>query len=77
MKRGTSLILIGLVLAALGAAGLIYESFSYPDEEMIFDLGSVEASVTTEKEVDIPPILSGLVLVAGLGVAAVGVSRTG
>lgn len=75
MKKATPFVVLGLLLAALGAAGLVYEGVTYQDEEVVLDLGSVEASVASEERVSIPPLVSGGVLVLGLGLAAVGVTR--
>ena len=75
MTRRTILILAGLLLMGVGILGLVYQRVSYQDEEVAMELGSMEASVATEEHVTIPPIVSGLVLLAGVGVAAVGVTR--
>lgn len=74
MNRST-LIVIGLVLALLGGAGLLIESLSYNDREQILDAGPIEASAEVEREVTIPPLAAGGVLGLGLVVTLVGVNR--
>ena len=75
MTRRTTFILAGLLLMAVGILGLVFQRVSYQDEEVAMEMGSVEATVATEEQVTIPPIVSGIVLLAGVGVAAVGVTR--
>ena len=69
MKPAT---IAGLVLVVLGAAALLLGGFSYTDREQVLDVGPLQADVETEERVVIPPIVSGLVLAAGVALLFVG-----
>lgn len=60
--------IVGIVLIVLGAIGLAYGGFEYTREEEVLDIGPIEASVEDRERVTVPLWLSGLVLVAGVGV---------
>ena len=56
---------IGILLIVLGALGLAYGGFSYPEETTALKLGSLELKVQETKTVDIPMILSVGAMVVG------------
>lgn len=64
--------LIGIILVVLGGLGLAYRGFEYTTEEEVLDIGPIEANVEQRESVTIPVWLSGLVLVAGVGLIVVG-----
>lgn len=64
--------LIGIILVVLGGLGLAYRGFEYTREEQVLDVGPIEANVEQRESVTIPIWLSGLVLVAGVGLILVG-----
>ncbi len=74
MKRST-IVVIGLIVALLGVAGLIIERVPYDEDEATLRVGELEASASVEEEAEIPPVLAGGVLVLGLGIAGYGVAR--
>jgi uncharacterized membrane protein YidH (DUF202 family) len=57
---------LGVVLIILGVLALAYQGFSYTKREKVIDLGPIEASADKKKHVAIPPIVGGIVLVAGV-----------
>jgi uncharacterized membrane protein YidH (DUF202 family) len=57
---------LGVVLIILGVLALAYQGFSYTKREKVIDVGPIEASADTKKHVTIPPIVGGIVLVAGV-----------
>lgn len=59
---------LGLVLVVAGVLALAYQGFTYRKTEKVLDLGSIEASVTRDKTVPIPPIAGAIALVAGLAI---------
>jgi len=67
-----ALAIVGVILAILGIASLIYGGVSWTEEETIMKLGPVEAEAEKTEGVAIPPaigiaaIIGGVVLV-GLG----------
>ncbi|HZD05186.1 MAG TPA: hypothetical protein VE173_09720 [Longimicrobiales bacterium] len=69
------LLVVGAVLAILGALALWRGGIPYRDREKVLDIGPVEATAETEKEVEIPPLLAGVVLAAGVGFLVVGAAR--
>jgi uncharacterized membrane protein len=67
-----SSLMIGLLLIALGVAGLVYKSFSYTTEETVVQLGSLKATAEVENQVPVPTILGVMAIVAGVVVIAIG-----
>ena len=75
MKRST-LITVGVIVALLGVAGLVFEQVPYDRDTATVDLGSVEMTAGVQEEADIPPILAGAVLVVGIGMIGMGATRS-
>ncbi len=75
MKRST-LITVGIIVALLGVAGLVFEQVPYDRDTATVDLGSVEMTAGVQEEADIPPILAGAVLVVGIGMIGMGATRS-
>lgn len=67
-----SSLVIGLLLIVLGAASLVYKSFSYTTEETVVQLGSLKATAEIENEVPIPNVLGVIAIVAGVLVIVIG-----
>jgi len=63
---------VGLVLVVVGVALLLTGGFSYKKDEKVLDAGPLQASVERTKHVSVPPILGGVVLVAGVALLFVG-----
>ena len=76
MKRPT-LVLAGLLLAVLGGVALVVGGVPYTEQEQIVDMGPIEASAEIRKEYEIPPLVGGIVLAAGVGLAVYGSTRRG
>ncbi len=72
----THLLAIGIVLAVLGAAALIWQKVGYTQRETLVDVGSVNITADTRKSVSLPPILGGIALAAGVGLIVVGAKKT-
>jgi hypothetical protein len=64
--------LVGILLVILGALALAYQGISYTRQEKIFDVGPIHATAETHKEIPLPPILGGLMLVGGAGLLVMG-----
>ena len=71
MKR-THFVAIGIILAVLGAAALIWQKVGYTQRETLVDVGSVNITADTRKSVSLPPILGGLALAGGVALIVVG-----
>jgi hypothetical protein len=69
MKPAT---VIGLLLIALGIVGFAAGGFSYTQHKQDAKVGPVEIGHNSTHTVFIPPILSGLALVGGIGLLVVG-----
>jgi len=50
----------------VGALMLVWTGFSFTREEKIVDVGSVEISADKKEQVNWPPYVGGIVLVAGI-----------
>jgi hypothetical protein len=69
------LMLTGITLIMVGILGLSYNRISYTSKEKILDIGPIEATAEKEKSIPLPPLLGGLVLVAGIGLVAAGYKK--
>ena len=69
------IILAGIALILLGILALSYNRISYTSKEKILDIGPIEATAEKEKSIPLPPVLGGLVLVAGIGLVAAGYKK--
>jgi uncharacterized membrane protein HdeD (DUF308 family) len=70
MKR--FVIILGVILLVLGVIGLVHPNFTYHQQEEVAKLGPVKATVDEEKTVQIPPAVSIVLLVAGIGLILLG-----
>ncbi len=69
MKPAT---IIGIVLILVGIVGFAIGGFSFTHEKKDVDLGPIQVSHEQKKTVPIPPILSGIALLGGIGLVVVG-----
>ena len=67
--------LIGIVLIAAGALGLVYGGFSYPSETTALKLGTMELKVQETKTVNVPLILSAAAVALGAAMLVFGRSK--
>ena len=58
--------IIGIILIAAGALGLVYGGFSYTKETTGLKLGPLEIKVQEKQTVNIPLIVSGAAIVVGI-----------
>jgi uncharacterized membrane protein YidH (DUF202 family) len=70
MKPAT---VIGIVLIIVGVIGFALGGFSFTHEKKDVDMGPIQIEHKQTKTVPIPPILSLIALVGGLGLVVVGV----
>jgi hypothetical protein len=57
---------LGLVLVVLGIVGLIYGGVSWTRRDTIVDAGPIEITADKRESVPLPPVLGGVLLVAGI-----------
>jgi hypothetical protein len=62
----------GILLVVLGALALAYQGITYTRQEKVLDIGSIHATVDTEKHIPVPPIVGGVALVAGIALLVAG-----
>ena len=70
MKPATA---IGIVLIILAIIGFSLGGFSFTHEKKDVDVGPVQIGHEQKKTVPIPPALSWVALIGGIGLVAVGV----
>jgi len=63
---------IGIILIILGIVGFSLGGLSFTHEKKDVDMGPLQISHQQKKTVLIPPILSTIVLVGGIGLVVVG-----
>jgi hypothetical protein len=64
--------IVGIVLILVGIVGFAMGGFSFTHEKKDVDLGPLQVEHKKTESVPIPPILSGLALIAGVGLVVVG-----
>ena len=69
MKPAT---VIGVILILLGIVGFMLGGFSFSHEKKVVDMGPVQIRHQEKKTIPIPPVLSAIVLVGGIGLVIVG-----
>jgi hypothetical protein len=75
MGRMNGLVLAGIVLAIIGIAGLAYPMFTTSQTKDVANIGSLDLQSTENTSHNIPPMVSGGILVLGIVLAGAGVSR--
>lgn len=69
MKPAT---IIGAILILVGVVGFAMGGFSFHQEKKDVDLGPIQVSHEQKKTVPIPPVLSAVALLGGIGLVIVG-----
>lgn len=69
MKPAT---IVGILLIILGIVGFALGGVTFTHQKKDVDVGPVQISHESQKTVPISPILSGVALVAGIGLVIVG-----
>ena len=69
------LVLIGVLLAVLGAGALIFGGFGFTEKERVAKLGPLEVNKEEHHSVSVPTIGGVVLLIAGLGFVFVGMRR--
>jgi hypothetical protein len=65
-------IILGIILLVGGVVGLVHPNFSYHQQEEVAKIGPIKATMEEEKTVQIPPALSIVLLVSGIGLVLAG-----
>lgn len=56
---------MGIILIIVGAVMLVWTGFSFTRKEKVVDIGPVEISADKKEQVNWPPYVGGVILVAG------------
>jgi uncharacterized membrane protein YidH (DUF202 family) len=70
MKAAT---VVGILLILIGIVGFAMGGFSFTHEKKDVDLGPLQVEHQQKKTIPIPPVLSAIALVGGIGLVVVGV----
>ncbi len=65
-------LIVGIVLIVGGIASLITGGFSFTHQKKDVDAGPIQISHESTKHVPIAPVVSGVAILAGLGLVVVG-----
>lgn len=65
-------LVVGILLIVGGIASLITGGFSFSHQKKDVDAGPIQISHESTKHVPIAPVVSGIAIVAGLGLVVVG-----
>jgi hypothetical protein len=57
---------LGFVLVVCGVLALIYGGISYNRQRTVFQVGSIKATATEQKNVPLSPIVGGIALIGGI-----------
>lgn len=69
------LTLVGVILVVLGVAALAYRGVTYTSRETILDIGPVQATADTQKTMDVPPVVGGVAVLAGVVLLVIGARK--
>jgi hypothetical protein len=67
--------MMGVLLAFLGGAALVYHGITYTTRETVLDLGPIQATKDTTKTLPLPPVLGGMALLGGVVLIVLGAKR--
>ena len=71
-----ALIVVGVVLMLAGIASLVTGGFSFSHQKKDVDAGPIQISHESTKHVPVAPIVSGVLIVCGLGLVVVGAKKS-
>lgn len=57
---------IGIVLIIIGIIMLVWTGFTYTKKEKLVDAGPIQISADRQKDVNWPPYVGGIILIAGV-----------
>jgi len=69
--------MLGIALSVLGVLALVYQGFNYTRQRTVIDVGPIHATADDHERVSIPPLVGGLVLVAGVALLFFGGRQKG
>ncbi|HKQ47155.1 MAG TPA: DUF3185 domain-containing protein [Phycisphaerae bacterium] len=73
--RNSTLVVMGAILAVLGAVALSWQKISYTTRETVVDVGPLKVTADSEKDLPLSPIFGGIALAGGVIMIAVGARK--
>lgn len=67
---------LGIILVLAGVLALVFQGFTYREQDTVLDVGGMEAKVVHDERVRIPPIAGGASVAAGLALVFAGWRRS-
>lgn len=67
----------GIILIILGILALVYQGFTYTETKQDAQIGSLKIQHNETEAVPLPPIVGGVLIVAGVAVLFIGNRRNG
>ncbi len=64
--------MVGVILIILGIVSFSYKYFTYKTDEQVAQIGNVQVTTEEEKMVFISPLLSGVIVIAGIVLVLIG-----
>ncbi|HUF25505.1 MAG TPA: hypothetical protein VMM18_00890 [Gemmatimonadaceae bacterium] len=68
--------ILGVVLIVLGAISLIWGGITYTRNRQVLDIGPIQATAEEQRRIPLPPIIGGVLLIAGVALVVAGGRRT-
>jgi hypothetical protein len=69
--------IVGAVLTTVGVVALLWGGLFWTDRDTVLDAGPLKVQTAERKGVKVPPILGGVVLVAGIALLLIPSRRRG
>jgi hypothetical protein len=66
---------IGIVLMVAGVLALIYGGISYNKNHTVLEVGSMKVTATEHKNIPVPAVVGGVVLLGGIALLVIGTRR--
>jgi hypothetical protein len=67
---------VGIVLILLGVLALVYQGINYTKRREVVELGPVQMTAEQKETIPVPPIVGGILVVAGAGLLLMGRRRS-
>jgi hypothetical protein len=66
------LVIFGILLIAIGIAGLVIDNISFTDQKIVLDAGPIKVTEARQHTIPIPSIAGVIAVVAGIGMVFFG-----
>jgi hypothetical protein len=66
------LVIFGILLIAIGIAGLVIDNISFTDQKVVLDAGPIKVTEARQHTIPIPSLAGVIVIVAGAGMVFLG-----